>query len=63
MTFNRGTDEEEERDMIVVDKEGYDLHKVTEDDVGKTFRIIRPPMYFTVDQWNEVQNWIATEDS
>lgn len=55
MIFNEGTPEEEKRTMIVVDKGGYDLHEVTEKDVGKTFAIVRKPTFYTEEQWSEIQ--------
>lgn len=55
MVFNKGTPEEEEREMIVVDKEGYSIIEVTQDMVGTKISIPRKPSYFTVDQWKEIK--------
>lgn len=56
MVFNRGTEKEEERTMIVIEKEGYDLHKVTESDIGKTFRLYKDPVFLTKEQYEEIRS-------
>lgn len=61
MVFNEGTSDEEARDMVIVDKESYDLKLITEEDVGKTIRIPKSPMYFTAEQWKEVERFIKND--
>ena len=46
-----------EREMIIVDKEGYDLKEIKQADVGKTLPIAKKPTYFTIEQWEEIKKF------
>lgn len=55
LKFDEGTEDERTVEMIVVDKESYNLRRITEADVGKTFMIAKKPTFFTKEQWKEIR--------
>jgi len=45
-----------DREMVILDKGGYEIKKITEADVGKTYKIARSPTYLTMEQWDLIKN-------
>lgn len=56
ITFNKGKEDEEEREMVVVDKEGYNLIEITEKHIGQTLKVAKKPEYYTLEQWKVIRN-------